>query len=105
VITKTGYFVPDKNAPADPRQQSMFDIAEAARSTVLFAALEMTIESLVRHLDLGTLDFTVVVKPKNIGWQAADGERSTPNLMVAAVSLSSRRDILASRFGTSDDLG
>jgi VWFA-related protein len=98
VITKTGYFAPDKNAPSDPRQQSMFNIAEAARSTVPFAALEMTVENLVRHPDASTVEFTVVLKPKNIGWQAADNEKSTTNLMVAAVSLSNRRDILASRL-------
>lgn len=98
VITKTGYFAPDKNAPADPRQQSMVNIAEAARSTVPFGALEVTAENLIRHPDSGTVEFTVVVKPKNIGWQAADDKKSTTNLMVAAVSLSNRRDILASRL-------
>lgn len=76
----------------------MFNIAEAARSTVPFAALEMTVENLVRHPDASTVEFTVVLKPKDIGWQAADNEKSTTNLMVAAVSLSNRRDILASRL-------
>jgi hypothetical protein len=100
VVTKAGYFAPDKNASIDPRQQAMFNIAEAARSAVPFDALEMTIGDLVRHPDTHTAEFTVLLKSKNIGWQAADAGKSSASLMLAAVSLSGSRDILASKLET-----
>ena len=100
VVTKAGYFAPTDGAPVDGRQQTMVNLAEASRSTLAFQALDLTIEKVVRHPDRDTAEFTVLLKSKNLLWQAADAGKSTTNLMLAAVSLSANRDILASRLET-----
>jgi VWFA-related protein len=99
-LTKAGYFAPDAGAPAHPRQQKMVDIAEAVQSTIPFPALPLTIEGLVRHPDTGRVEFTVVLKSGNIGWQAADNGKSTVDLTLAAASLTERGDVLASKAET-----
>ena len=97
-LTKAGYFSPDKDAGAGPRQQIMVNLSEAVRSTIPFNTLGVTIENLVRHPDTRTAQFTVVVAARNIGWQSAADGKSTVDLLLAAASLSERRDFLASRI-------
>jgi hypothetical protein len=97
-MTKAGYFAPNKNAPVDPRQQTMVNLVEAARSTIPFQALNLTIEGVVRHPDTRTIEFTVLMKSKNGNWEPSDNGKSTTNLMLAAVSVARSRDILASKL-------
>jgi VWFA-related protein len=97
-VTKAGYFAPDKSAPVDPRQQTMVNLVEAARSTIPFQALNLTIEDMVRHPDTRTIEFTVLLKPRNGSWEPADNGKSTTKLTLAAVSMAATRDILASKF-------
>ena len=97
VITKAGYFAPAKGAQVDPRQQMMIDISQAARSTVPFAALDVKVAGVVRHPDTRTAEITVVIRGKNLNWQGNDDGRSTAKLTLAAVSLTERKDMLASR--------
>ena len=97
-ITKAGYFAPDKTMRVDPRQQTMTNIAEAAQSTIPFAALDMQVLKVVRHTDTQTAEFTVLLKSKNIGWDATDDGKSVASLTMAAVSLTGDRKILASRI-------
>jgi hypothetical protein len=98
VVTKVGYYAPDKTAAADPRRQSLTNIYEAAQSTIPFTALDMTIEGIVRHPDTDSVAFTVVLKSRNLSWQPQDGGTSTTQLLLGAASLSSRRDVLASKL-------
>jgi VWFA-related protein len=98
-ITKTGYYAPEPPTAADPvphRVNAMDEISEAAQSSVLFDALGMTIVKVVRHPDSNTAEVTVLLKSTNLRWQATNDGGSGANVTVAAVSLSSRRDILAS---------
>jgi hypothetical protein len=97
VVTKAGYFSPDKNEAVGPRQQVMVDISEAARSTIPFESLGVTIDNLVRHPDTRTAEFTVVLSPRNLDWQPGDDGKSSLTLLLAAASLSGNRDFLASR--------
>jgi VWFA-related protein len=97
VVTKAGYFAPDKSAPVDPRQQTINNIAEAARSTIPFAALDMKVSSVVQHPDSRTAELTVLLKSKNLDWQPADNGKSTAKVLLAAVSLTADGDILASK--------
>jgi VWFA-related protein len=96
-MTKAGYFSPDKGDGAGPRQQSMVNLSEAARSSIPFDGLGVTIEDLVRHPDTQTAQFTVRLTARNLDWQPADAGKSSINLLLAAASLSGRRDFLASR--------
>jgi VWFA-related protein len=98
VVTKAGYFSPDKNAAVGPRQQTMVIISEAARSTIPFEALGVTIENLVRHPDTRTAGFTVVLSPRNLDWQPGDDGKSSLDLSLAAASLSGNRDFLATKL-------
>jgi hypothetical protein len=97
VVTKAGNFSPDKNAAVGPRQQTMVNISEAARSTIPFESLGVTIDNLVRHPDTRTVEFTVVLSPRNLDWQPGDDGKSSLDLSLAAASLSGNRDFLASR--------
>jgi hypothetical protein len=99
-VTKAGYFAPTKGSPVDPRQQTMVNLVEAARSTIPFQALNLAIEDVVRHPDTRTLGFTVLMKPENSNWEATDDGKSTSNLTLAAVSLAGAGDILASKLET-----
>jgi VWFA-related protein len=96
VVTKAGYFSPDQLA--GPKSQTVVNIAEAARATIPFGSLGVTIENLVRHPDAGTAEFTVVLAPRNLDWQPAEDGKSTIDFLLAAASLNGNRDFLASRL-------
>ncbi len=96
-LTKAGYFAPEKTAATGSRQQTMVDLSEALRADIPFDTLGVSITDLVRHPDTSTAQFTVQIAPKNLEWQPSADGGSTVNLMLAAASLSGRRDFLASR--------
>jgi VWFA-related protein len=98
VVTKAGYFAPDKNAAVNPQKQMVVNLSEAARSSIPFESLKVTIEHLVRHPDTGTAEFTILLGPRNVDWQPTDGGKSNVDLLLAAVSLNRNRDLLASRL-------
>jgi hypothetical protein len=98
VVTKAGYFSPDKDELSGPRSPTIAGIAEAARATIPFGSLGVTIKNLVRHPDAGTAEFTVVLAPRNLDWQPAEDGKSTIELFLAAASLNGYRDFLASRL-------
>jgi VWFA-related protein len=98
VVTKTGYFSPDKKMSVGPRQQTLVNLSEAARSTIPFESLGLTIEGVVRHPDTGTAEFTVLLASRNIDWQSEEDGKSSVELLVAAASLTERREFLASRM-------
>lgn len=98
VVAKAGYYALDKDAPADTQRQNALNLAEAARSTIPFNALDMTIEQVVRHSNSDSVGFTIVLKSRNISWQNQEDGTSTAHFTLVAASLSSRRDILASRL-------
>ena len=50
-ITKAGYFAPSANAPADPQQETMLNLAEATQATIPFNDLDMKISNVERHPD------------------------------------------------------
>ena len=98
VVTKAGYFAPEKNDNVGPRQQIMVNMTEAARSTLPFKSLEVTIEDLVRHPDTGTAEFTVRLAAQKLDWQSTEDGKSRVQLSLAAASLGGRRELLASKL-------
>ena len=96
-VTKTGYYAPDESSPIDPRQQTNIDLAEAARSTIPFAALDLKVSGIVRHPDNHTADITLLLQSKGIDWQAVDNGESTAYITVAAASLTNSQHVLASK--------
>jgi VWFA-related protein len=100
-MTKTGYYAPEAATDSNPvaqRVDPMVEISEAAQSNVMFDSLGLTIARVTRHPDSNTAEITALLKSTNLRWQAMDDGRSAANITVAAVSLSKRRDILASRL-------
>jgi hypothetical protein len=100
-LTKTGYYDPEAPTATDPHPQpvnAMNEISEAAQSSVLFDTLGLTVVKVVRHPDSNAAEISVLLRSTNLRWQATDDGRSAANIAVAAVSLSGRRDILASRL-------
>jgi VWFA-related protein len=91
-LTKVGYYAPDKNAPVDPHMEMLQTISSAAKSTVPFTAVGLHIDGVIRHPDAQTAEITVQVSPKDLQWLPGDNDKST-----TAASLSSRRDIVASK--------
>ena len=96
-VTKTGYYAPDKKAPIDPRRQTNVNLAEAARTTIPFAALDLKVAGIVRHPENRTADLTLLLQSKGIDWQAIDNGRSSADVTVAAVSITGSQDVLASK--------
>jgi hypothetical protein len=78
------------------RDEWQFLSTNASRSTIPFESLGVTIEDLVRHPDPRTVEFTVVLSPRNLDWQSADDGKCSLDLLVVA-SLNGNRDFLASR--------
>lgn len=97
-VTKVGYYAPDERSLVDPRRQLMINLAEAARSTVPFTALDMKVSNVVRHPDSRSVELTLELRGKNLGWLPTDDGKSTTRLIVGSTSMSRRRDILASKF-------
>jgi VWFA-related protein len=98
VVTKAGYFAPDKNAPGNQRQQTMMNLVEAARSSIPYSALDVSLSGVVRHPDTRTVEFTVQLRSKNLDWLPTEDGRSSADLILAAVSLTGDNNILASRI-------
>ncbi len=96
-VTKTGYYAPDKSAPVDPRWQTKLNLAEAARATVPFAALDLKVSGIVRHPENRTADITLLLQSKGIDWQAIDNGRSSAEITLAAASVTRNQDIVASK--------
>ncbi len=100
-MTKTGYYAPEPLTAADlvpERVNPMDEISEAAQSSVTFDSLGLSIVRVVRHPDSNTAELTVLLKSTHLRWRATDDGRSGANVTVAAVSLSGRRDIMASKL-------
>jgi VWFA-related protein len=96
-VTKTGYYAQDKSAPIDPRWQTRINLAEAARSTIPFAALDLKVSSLVRHPETRTADITLLLQSKGIDWQPMDNGKSSAEITVATASINGGQDVLASK--------
>jgi VWFA-related protein len=96
-VTKTGYYAPDKSVRISPRQQTLINLSEAARSTVPISGLDMEISSVVRHPDTHTADVTVLLRSKGIGWEATNDGKSTVDVTVAVASLNGSQQVLASK--------
>ena len=95
-VTKKGYYAPDTTAPIDRRQQARTALFDAAQSTIPLVGLDLKVSRIVQHPDAGTIDLTVQLKAKNIHWLPADRGKSKANLVMAGVSLTERRRLLAS---------
>jgi VWFA-related protein len=96
-VTKTGYYAPDKNSPIDPRQRTNINLAEAARSTIPFDALDLKVSGMVRHPEAHTADITLLLQSKGIDWQAIDDGKSTADITLLATSVTGSQ-VLASKF-------
>ncbi len=97
-MTKVGFYAPDSKAPFSQRQQQLFRISSEVRSAIPFDALEVSVASIVRHSDSGTVELTLHLSPKNLDWQSEQDGKSHAELVLNAVSLGHRRDVLAARF-------
>jgi hypothetical protein len=75
----------------------MQSVVEAARSTIPFGALHVTISDLVRHPDTQTAQFTARIPPRDLNWTPGDPGRSSTNVVIAAASLTDDRAVLTSR--------
>jgi VWFA-related protein len=98
-VTKTGYYAPELTTTDSTSHHldPMYEIEEAAQSGVVFDSLGMSLVHVMRHPDSGTIELTTLLKSTHLRWQSTDDGRSMSDITVAAVSLSKKRDILASR--------
>ena len=97
-MTKIGYYAPDSGAPFSQKQQQLFRIASEVQSALPFDALEVSVAGIIRHSDSGTVELTLHLSPKNVDWQSEAEGKSRAELVLNAVSLGRRRDVLAARF-------
>ena len=96
-VTKTGYYAPDQSAPVDPRQQTIINLAEAARSTIPLTAVDLQVSGVVRHPDTRTADLTVLLKSKGLDWEPGEDGKSTADITVAVASLTGNQEVVASK--------
>lgn len=96
--TKAGYYAPDRKMPVDPRVQLIQSVVEAARSTIPFNALHVSISGMVRHPDTQSAQFIAGVEPRQLNWLAGDQELSSASVVIAAASLGDDRRLLTSKL-------
>jgi len=96
-VTKAGYFAPDRNAPADPRQQQMIKLAGAVQSTIPFNSLDVNLSGVLRHPDSETAEFAVQLNLKSLNFAPGEGGKVAANVIAVAASLSEDRNILSSK--------
>ncbi len=96
-VTKAGYYAPDRRASIDPRQQTMINLAESARSTIPLGGLDVQVSNVVRHPDTHTADLTVLLKSKGLDWEPIDDGKSAADITVAVASLTGSQEVLASK--------
>jgi hypothetical protein len=75
----------------------MTNLAEAARATIPFSALDVKVSGIVRHPDTRTADLTLLLKSKGLDWESIDDGRSTTDITLAAASMATDESILASK--------
>jgi VWFA-related protein len=97
VVTKAGYFAPTAGIAQDPQLQTIFLMEQAARSTIPFSAINLTVSNVVKHPDSLTAGLTLVLKGKNILWQSADDGNSMTHVHLATASLKANGEILSSK--------
>jgi VWFA-related protein len=100
-MTKTGYYAPEPTSKSDPTQNHVdpaIEIDEAAQSGFLIDSLGMSLVNAERHPDSQTVEVKTLLKSTHLRWQSTDDGRSTSDITVEAVSLSKKREILASRM-------
>ena len=97
-VTKVGYYAPDEKAPFNERQQALFHIASQVVSVIPFDALQVSLESIVRHSDSNTIEVMLRLGSKELVWQAGENGTSSTDVNLASASLSKSRQILASKM-------
>jgi VWFA-related protein len=98
VMTKRGYFALDNKQVVDPQQKTIGNITHAAMSTIAFNSLGLRVTDVQRDPEAHTAQFTVRIKPKNLGWIANPDGKKTTELLMGITSLSGSRKILAWKF-------
>ena len=98
VITKAGYYAPDEKAVINVQQQRMIKLSDAIEAAIPFEALEVNLANVIRHPDLRTAEFTVIVHSKNLDFLPTEDGKDSVSLVVAVASLNNGRYILASRI-------
>ena len=109
ILTKAGYFAPDKDLPEDPRRKGIQSLAEAARTTLPLTALNLRMARVIRHPDAQTVEVSFLVPASKLQWQKGDPGTSNTSVRIAAVGFSkSARTLvwkvqeLALKTGTDD---
>lgn len=97
-MTKAGYFAPEPNAPTDPRQKSLINLVEAARSTIPLNAIHVKVSGIVRHPDTNTADVSVQFSNNTLDWSPTDGGKSQADVLVVVASKNKYQTVLASRM-------
>lgn len=100
VVTRAGYYAPDKNKPADPMQQRMQSMAEAVQATLPFTGLNLIVSDVLRHPDAQMTEVILQVFPKDLYWTPNDDGNSYASLLVASAAMDRYRDILRGRLRT-----
>jgi VWFA-related protein len=109
VVTKVGYFAPDKGEEAliKPdkhvdiylRQQAIFNIGMATRTSMHFGGLDVQVTDIGWHPDSHTADFTLQLKSTHLNWQPMEKGKSLVEVILGVVTLDGERRVVASKYG------
>lgn len=97
-LTKAGYFAPEPNAPTDPRQKSLINLVEAARSTIPLNALRLKVTGIVRHPDTDSADVSLQFSDGKLDWSPTDDGKSQADVLIVVASKNKYQTVLASRM-------
>jgi VWFA-related protein len=109
VVTKVGYFAPDKGEEAliKPdkhvdvylRQQAIVNIGMATQTSIHFGGLDVQVADIGWHPDSHTADFTLQLKSPHLNWQPMEKGTSMVKVILGVVTLDGERRVVASKYG------
>jgi VWFA-related protein len=98
VVTKSGYYAPEAEAASEPQAMQVFQMAEAARSTLPFQGLPIRVTHVSRCPDTHSAEFTIFAEGKDLPWRTDDAGESLSELTAGGLSLSKEGKRLSSNF-------
>jgi len=96
-MTKAGFYSREPKEAAESDDKTVNMLTEAALAVIPMKAVHLNLANVVRHPDAHTVEITVQLDDSKLGWEAAEDGVSNTTVTLAAVSLSIRGDILASK--------
>lgn len=98
VVTKSGYYAPDPQEISGSQAMQVFQMTEAAKTTLPFKGIPVRVTHIRRSLDAKEAEFTLFAEGINLPWRPGEKDESLSEFTVGGLSLSKEGKRLSSNF-------